>query len=167
MFNFINTLGGFQNQLPGYIKGMKPDKINDELATIQNSMTLQKLARHNLPLFVGATSGLAGGIIFFMWTAMSAARAAGHQAMFSFIALGLICTGIALVFFTLLLFGPKGAMSKNLSKRLERQKLDELNEEELHTLIEFHSSQKNLDAADQVSKYLMLKVDKDEAEEKN
>lgn len=102
-----------------------------------------------------------------MWAAMSAARAAGHQAMFGFIALGLICTGIALIFFTLLLFGPKGAMAKQYSKRLERQNLDALSDEELHTLIEFHTNQKNLDAADQVSKYLMLKVDKDEAEEKN
>lgn len=146
---------------------MKPSKIDDELATIQQAITLQKLAKHNLPLFIGAVSGLGGGLVFFLWAAMSAVRSAGLPGMFSFIALGLICTGIAILMLTLLLFGPKGAMAKQYSKKLERQNLDELSNEQLHTLIEFHTNQKNLDAADQVSKYLMLKVDKEEPEKES
>ena len=76
----------------------------------------------------------------------------------------LIFGGVFIVTISLMMFGPKGIMPKQYSKQLERQNLEDLSEEELHTLIDFHRSQKNFDAADHASKYLMLKLDNNESD---
>lgn len=142
---------------------MKPDKIHDELATIQKQLTLQKLSQHNLPLFIASIVSLAGTVAFFGLCLLSGLKMSFGGLLNNF-ALALIFAGVFIVSISLMIFGPNGIMAKQYSKQLERQNLEELSEEELHTLIDFHRSQKNLDAADHASKYLMLKLEKNESE---
>ncbi len=139
---------------------MKPDKIHEELAVIKDHLTLQKLAKHNTPLFAIWMISLAASIALFTVCLLSGVV---HilSSFFTFLAFALICSGIFITSSTLLFFGPKGVLAKRYSKQLERQDLDELSEEELHTLIDFHRNQKNFEAADRVSKFLMLKLDDD------
>ena len=141
---------------------MKPDKIHDELAIIKNRLTLQRLAQHNLPLLIMSGASLALSLVFLMLALLSSLTKMAFSSYMGYMALGFICTGIFIMMTTLMLFGPKGILAKKYSNQLERQNLDELSEEELQTLISFHHSQKNFDAADRASKYLMLKVESDE-----
>ncbi|MCW5824392.1 MAG: hypothetical protein KIT34_16425 [Cyanobacteria bacterium TGS_CYA1] len=140
---------------------MKPDKIHDELAVIKEHMTLQKMAKHNMPLFAISMVSLAASIALFT-VAILASVVHNVGSFFTFLAFAFICAGTFIITSTLLLFGPKGVIVKNYSKQLERQNLEELSEEELHTLIDFHRSQKNFEAADHASKYLMLKLENEE-----
>lgn len=143
---------------------MKPDKIHEELAVIKDHLTLQKLAKHNTPLFAISMVSLAASIALFTVCLLSSVV---HllSAFFTFLAFAFICTGIFIVSSTFLFFGPKGVLAKRYSKQLERQDLDKLSADELHTLIDFHRNLNNLEAADQASKHLMLKLENDEKAE--
>lgn len=125
---------------------------------------MQKLARHNLPLFLTVAGSLAGAVIFFALCVISGLTSMSFGALMAYLALAMIFGGVFIGSVSILLFSPKGILAKNESKHLERQDLDELTEEELNALIDFHRSQKNFDAADSASKYLMLKVENNETE---
>ncbi|MDX2107956.1 MAG: hypothetical protein SFY67_16255 [Candidatus Melainabacteria bacterium] len=140
---------------------MKPDKIHDELAIIKDHLTLQKLAKHNTPLFAISMVSLAASIALFT-VAILASVVHNLSSFFTFLAFAFICAGACVITSTLLFFGPKGVLAKRYSKQLEQQDLHKLSEEELHTLIDFHRNLKNFEAADQVSKHLMLKVEAEE-----
>lgn len=140
---------------------MKPDKIHDDLAIIKDHLTLQKLAKHNKPLFVISMGSFAISFTLFTVCCLSGLMAVSLSNFFAYIAFAFIFAGIFLVTTTLLLYGPKGVFAKRYSKQLEKQNLDELSVDELHTLIDFHHNQKNFEAADRVSKFLMLKLDDD------
>ncbi len=152
---------------------MKPDKLDSELATIQqmmkrqDHMSLQKIAQHNLPLFICSMGGLAAGLVFTMYAVLTMATkmTIATSGFFMFVAGACISFGLAIVLFTLLFFGPKGVMAKNYSKAMENEDLSTLSVEQLNTLIEFHRFHKNLEAADRASKFLVLKVDSEEEEE--
>lgn len=145
---------------------MKPDKIHDQLTVIKDHLTLQKLAKHNTPLFAISMASLAASIALFT-VCLLASTVHILSAFFTFHAFALICTGICIITTTLLFFGPKGVLAKRYSKQLERQDLHKLSEEELHTLIDFHRNLKNFEAADHVSKHLMLKVEAEDPESKD
>jgi hypothetical protein len=142
---------------------MKPDKIHDELATIKKQLTLQKLSQNNLPLFITSMVSLAGSVAFFGLCLLAGLKMS-FGGLLNYLALAMIFGGVFIVTISLMMFGPKGIMPKQYSKQLERQNLEDLSEEELHTLIDFHRSQKNFDAADHASKYLMLKLDNNESD---
>lgn len=126
-------------------------------------MTLQKMAKHNMPLFVISMGSLAVSIALFSVCFLSSIMAIGLTNSFTYLALAFVFSGIFLMTASFLLFSPKGVILKNHSKQLERQNLEELSEEELHALIDLHRSQKNFEAADRASKYLILKVENEES----
>lgn len=142
---------------------MKTDKIHDELALLQKQLTLQKLSQHNLPLFITSMISLTGAIAFLALCLLSGLKM-GFGGLMNYLALAMIFAGVFIVTISIMIFGPNGIMLKQYSKQLERQNLEELSEEELHTLIDFHRNQKNFDAADHASKYLMLKLENNESD---
>ena len=143
---------------------MKSGKIHDELATRKNQITLQRLAQQNRPLFILSCGSLAASFAFLSMALLLSFTQIAFSAYTGYLALGLVFAGAFILVMTLMIFGPKGLLCKQYSKELEQQNLEELSVEELQKLIDFHRSQKNFDAADHASKYLILKLENNETD---
>jgi hypothetical protein len=141
-----------------------PKDARQEIASQQNQLTLQKLARRNPAGFIFAVVAIIGAICIIAQSLyMMAFALAITKAAVMTLALGLLLLGGTVAILSMSMFGPRGLLSKNRSHALENAELSTLSMDELHALCDFQREQGNIAEAERISKHLLNLAESDSA----